>query len=629
MIEQPAPDHEKRVLKKPFEIECVPYTRDIGRFDPQEEEAWDSSQGWSRIGKDYLSLISFEKIGILRIEDPNVDICYRVQVCKKCHELFDVYANYSVLDGECASFRQLWPHLFGPEDAQAPKAKPLNGQSYPMWLISQLGRPFRKSEKAGAILLSLLLLGFGLIPWLFNPPGANREAFHIELLLHTIVVISVCMVLLISNHYAEYLKKSKDFQDALIVKKASGLSHWRNFTLCRLTGAQKGTGFPRPSQVDVFAGGGAVLSLIFTWAIVRQSWAAFILGLFILALILLLFVDLRVLHIEKPLRFLSPIITVIAVIALGLLWMKNPGWLSWEALHRGVILAFWIMVAYFLGTGTLLTESMASYVLITLSRIPMRLSPYNQFLHIKPLRRIQSYATWLILLLFLTMILVIAVILTFKSLPAYNQAASQWNWLVTWLSLALALIFGMLGVGGKRPAYLVVVGIYLMLYTLSQNWTPQIKLGSFTLQIFDPPLTLSAFEFTIQGSLLIVGGFLSFLLVQHLVSTEGIVSRLIETTKGKFLRALDRQIANTHTRLESLGYNEASPQEDTGVELQELVETLINLLKLREEVEKSQNNSKNKTLQSLSPIVSSFIFPILTEKILLPILGTVTHLKLN
>ncbi len=45
---------------------CMPYTRDVGQFDPKSREEWFSPKGWTRIGMDYLPWLSFERIGILR-----------------------------------------------------------------------------------------------------------------------------------------------------------------------------------------------------------------------------------------------------------------------------------------------------------------------------------------------------------------------------------------------------------------------------------------------------------------------------------------------------------------------------------------------------------------------------------
>ena len=64
---------------EPEEVVGLPYTRDVGRFDPKSEDDWFDVGGWSRIGKDYLKAIAWERIGILRVTRPGIDIRYRVQ----------------------------------------------------------------------------------------------------------------------------------------------------------------------------------------------------------------------------------------------------------------------------------------------------------------------------------------------------------------------------------------------------------------------------------------------------------------------------------------------------------------------------------------------------------------------
>ena len=83
--------------ESPREIECLPYTRDIGKFD---------GKGWSRIGKDFLALLSWERYGVLRIAPSDARILYCVGFCPECESPFDIFANYSN-----RSLSEIWPHL--------------------------------------------------------------------------------------------------------------------------------------------------------------------------------------------------------------------------------------------------------------------------------------------------------------------------------------------------------------------------------------------------------------------------------------------------------------------------------------------------------------------------------------
>jgi hypothetical protein len=634
-VEAPVIDNEVQEPSKPFEVECVAYTRDIGRFDPEDETSWLSSTGWSRIGKDYFSVISYEKIGILRINDPCINVRYRVQGCPSCHNLFDVYANYTVKDGTPQPLDCLWPHVFAKQKQSSSDINLYNGESWPIWLTRQFSRIFGQSRAFGSIMISVLLFCFGMIPWLFLKPANQWGLFLVEMLLHFVAITSVCLVLIISNRYVRYLSHTSDFYETLDVREHRSVHHWLNYTRCRIVGVQGKHRFPKLTQVDIFAGGGGVLSLIFTWAVINHNWLVGGLGLILFIALLFTFVDTRALlknwfSSQTTLKWMRPLQVTAIILAILIVWLIVRSGLTWSTLNQGVDLVFWIFVAYLLGTGTLFTESIASYVLITLSRIPMRLSPYNQYKQIKPLRHIQAYSTWTILLLFITIIVIAGIIITFRNLPindlsissTFRQASVQWNWLVIWMSLALALIFGGLGLGRGKLYFLLLSITYLVLYFLARTWNPTINFGPININIINPPIIIQPIEITLQGQLLVVGAFLTYLLVQHLISTDHIISHIIETTRKRYLIGIDQQIARVNAYLQK--FNDTSNDQSESAQLDELhknAETMNDLLQLRTVVEQSRNHPKFKGLQLVSPIITSMILPVILEGFVYPHIG--------
>ena len=81
------------------DVEFLPYSRDIGRFD---------NGNWSRIGQDFYKSLNWDKkIGILRVEYESCLIYYKVAKCRICEYKFDVYANYT--PGK--KLYELWHHL--------------------------------------------------------------------------------------------------------------------------------------------------------------------------------------------------------------------------------------------------------------------------------------------------------------------------------------------------------------------------------------------------------------------------------------------------------------------------------------------------------------------------------------
>jgi hypothetical protein len=633
-VEPPRIDDNMKEPREPFEVECVAYSRDIGRFDPKEEKSWLSSAGWSRIGKDYLSIISYERIGILRVKDTNTHIHYRVQGCLQCHNFFDVYANYSVKDGSPKLLENIWPHVFGKQAQISSNIVLYKGESWPIWVTNLFSRLLGQSHIAGSILLSVLLFCFGLIPWLFVKPADQAGLFLAETLLHIVAITSVCLVLIISNRYVKYLNTTSDFYETLDVREQRSVHHWLNYTRCRIVGVQDKQGFPRLTQVDVFAGGGGVLSLLFTWAVINHNWFVGLLGLILFVTILLIFVDLRAFlqdrfSLQKKLPWIKPVLVIIGILTIIVVLLIVQPKLNWTTLNRGIDLVFWILVAYLLGTGTLFTESIASYVLITLSRIPMRLSPYNQYAQIKPLRRIQAYSTWTILTLFLTIIFIAGIILTFRNFPinnltissSFREASIQWNWLIIWISLALALIFSGLGVGKGKLNFLFLSVVYLVLYFLAQSWNPIIIVGPININFLNPPQTIQKIVMNLQGQLLIVGLFLTFLLVQHLVSTDHIISQIIEATRKKYLLSIDQQIAKLNAYMQkSFNFDEKSDKVYIK-ELHKNTKTMNDLVKLRIVVEQSRDRPRLRGLQLISPIMTSLILPTLLETIIYPLIG--------
>jgi hypothetical protein len=634
-VELPVIESKNQEPSKPFEVECVAYTRDIGRFDPKNETSWLSSAGWSRIGKDYLSVISYEKIGILRVEDTSTKVHYRVQGCPDCRNLFDVYANYTEKDGTPKLLQSIWPHVFGKPDHSPSDIALYKGESWPIWIINLFSRLFGQSHIAGSILLCVLLFCIGLIPWLFLRPANQWGLFLIEILLHFVAITSVCLVLIISSRYVKYLNNTSDFYETLDVREQRSIHHWLNYTRCRIVGVQGKHRYPKITQVDVFAGGGGVLSLIFTWAAINHNWFIGGLGLILLVALLLIFVDKRAflqdrLSFQKTPTWIKPVLVIIVILTIITIWLIVQPKITWTALNQGVDLVFWIVVAYLLGTGTLLTESIANYVLVTLSRIPMHLNPYNQYAQIKPLRRIQAYSTWTILILFLTIIFIAGIILTFRNFPinnlsissSFRQASLQWNWLVIWISLALALIFGGLGVGRGKLNFTLLSVVYLVLYFLARTWNPVIIIGPININLLNPPVIIQRMVINLQGQLLVVGAFLTFLLIQHLISTDHVISQIVEATRKKYLTGIDQQISKVNAYMQKLNdtFNEKSEKAHLK-ELHKNAETMNDLLLLRRMVEQSRDRPKFRGLQLVSPIITSLIFPTILEGIIYPLTG--------
>lgn len=192
--------------------------------------------------------------------------------------------------------------------------------------------------------------------------------------------------------------------------------------------------------------------------------------------------------------------------------------------------------------------------------------------------------------------------------------------MVIWISLALALIFGGLGVGRGKLYFLFLSIVYLVLYILARTWNPIFSFGPINLNFINPHLSMQQVRISLQGQLLVVGVFLTFLLIQHLVSTDHIISRLVETARKKYLDGIDQQMAIVNAYLQRFSDTFNEKTEKTQLkEIQNSTKTLNDLLQLRIVVEQSRDRPRFRAFQLISPIITSLIFPTFLEGVIYPL----------
>jgi len=466
----------------PIEIVSVPYTRDVGRFD--------SKKDWSRIGTDFASYLRYDRIiGILRISRPGIDVRYKVAVCSKCSSLFDIYANYT--KGKKALLADFWPHLFEFNDQVADDFKSYHGQSWTVWLIRRLGKLLHQDDLA-AVLLALLIGLLSFIPWML--PGHTSwisNSINIELvvslILRGIAVIGIAVILLLINRYVYFWDKEDGFYSLFDVKSRRGITHWKNFSLSRIVGVQTRR-FPSITQVDLFGGILAVLSLLVIWLCYRQ-----------------------------------PIIS------------------KWEMLNAIFDLGFWVIVIFLFGSAVWLAMNSSLYTLEGAKRIPLRLEPLTGFPEIKPLHRIAFFSSAimfssLILILFIVAALVAG---SQQMVPIEVQLAiKQMNWLLEWSRYGLFgifVIFGLTIAFHSRWFIIIIPGIYLILtLSLSQS---------------NVSISLGSFSFVINYPVALFGLFLAALLYFYYKNSFGIISRILLKYKARALAEIEQQIANVRNNL--------------------------------------------------------------------------------
>ncbi len=220
------------------DIACLPYTRDIGRFDPKKGEIHGY---WSEIGRDFFSeVLGYERIGILRWF-PGIRVFYRVCRCPSCHHLFDVYANYT----PGRTLDKIWPHLFASSNTR-----------------KFVVRDFIKNLRCLMLITSTVLI-FSFVPRFIE--ATNFYFFVLQnwgvVLVRVLGFFVYIAVNVLLSRMIEMISCDTRFERLFRVRDPKGLNYWRNYTICRFIGVHQ-IGSTSFSQVSIIAGYTSVFVLL-------------------------------------------------------------------------------------------------------------------------------------------------------------------------------------------------------------------------------------------------------------------------------------------------------------------------------------------------------------------------------
>lgn len=584
---------------------CMPYTRDVGQFDPKSRDEWFSPKGWTRIGKDYLRWLSFERIGILRLSSQPVDVRYRVQACKQCEKLFDVYANYT----SDRSLNQIWPHLFGREQHDHHSIRPYFGVSWMMWLVRKIDDRLRSSF-LGVVVVGLFLMVFGLTSFglayhlsLFDllsaPPSSFPSIEYRRLGLYVAAALGVILILILEDRYLRYFESTRNFESLFQLTPEqikSGLVYWRNFTLARFVGVQPPGELPKLTQVDVFAGGLAILLLVTVWGIYHPQEVEILIVMPILVLLNLV-IGLRksTAGISRSYRFGVLLSGAALLVLVGWRWWTTPFDWHQHLVSSGLDLLFWCIVTYFLGTAAFISMNTALYVLQGISRIPMKINPLDQYAQAKPLRRLQAFSTQGLVVLFLTIL-----ILTFLLFDLNSYA-----WLLEWMRWGVALIFTAIGFALRKGEYLGLALLYVVL-------------SIFLNQIIPHSLTLLA----VQVSMFTMGVFFTALVGFQIIRTDDCVNGVLIDSRD---RALDKLLLKIQLIQEQLEGIDRALENQNGLASQEAkylqeqrqaaLVSIESLLRIRDRIVDAPVKTLRlqRIVEFLAPVLTSLFLPLISD----------------
>lgn len=385
------------------EVEALPYARDIGPFDPDLPKEIDELRGkdpdelrgkWSQVGKDFYPGLSYERIGILHWEQAQ-KIYYCVARCTQCHELLDVFVNFT--KGKTLS--KIWPHLLGESD-EDPEDPHL------------LSRLFKKSRlfdndlfRTNLFLHDLVVLAFliliylvSIVPsmilyfqesvFLFN---LFLEDNYATLLLRGIVIFALFLLLALRRRNIQLFRDEKSlrkFSDLFKIRRKERsklITYWLRFAVCRFVGYQKKGRLISWTQVMIIGGLSSSIILFITWLLARAG----------------------ILETDSP---------------------QNSYAMFAE-------LAFWLIVSYGYGIVGWNVSAVPIYILEGMRKVPMNLDPRLwQFDNLKIIELIGLYSG-------LNISILIFAIWLLGALPVFIPGFEEPLWVIVWAQFTLIFFY--------------------------------------------------------------------------------------------------------------------------------------------------------------------------------------------
>lgn len=585
-------------MEVPREIDEFPYTRDVGRFDPKSEEERFSPNEWSLIGTDYFSFIGYQWIGILRQVQGAV-VMYRVQYCPGCDRMFDLFANYSPK----LRLTDIWPHLYMPKQSSQHSIGRYKESSISIRLIRNLEK-IVGSATFGTIILGLIVFFMGYSADFYfykNQP----ELLLIFALMRGIAALSVILVMTLSNRYVKFMQETKEFLDLFKVLDPRGVNYWINYTLCRFVGAQEIGKRPHITQVDIVAGGLSITSLSFIWALTQYQISG-ILGFFYCVMAVLISVVFPKI-LPASWKKIGGWLMLVVLVALGILvlYLINPDHFSITTIFFKVVdLIFWLIVAYFLGTMAWLAMNSVEYIIKGVTRIPMKLSPYDHYRELHPLQVIQRFSTSSMVVIFFTVIAIVSILQIFSQTTmaeVYQVGSLSLSWLLIWLRWVIAIFFAAIAIQ-VSPRLIVIVALY----------------AGFEFILPETPLSIFLFglNLIVDFKLIILGLFLTALMVYQISTIRRLLQKLVDAARDEVVDNLSKQIARIQNHINQLSDNLGQGYTfSIYTEYAAALESEKSLISLRE-MASLNKMKKNLVYSSLIPTVWSLLLPTLWAEIL-------------
>jgi hypothetical protein len=438
----------------------------------------------------------------------------------------------------------------------------------------------------------------------------NQSLLIPDLITKVIASAGMILILLLFERFVKRLQTETDLEQVFSVIDQRGINFWRNYTLSRFVGVQDEKRLPRISQVEIVGGGCAVISLWITWLLAHFAWYIPIVIFLGAGIVAGLYLRLGELLRTKPLPWLKTVrvlgIWGIVIGGLAAVFLVSNN--RWETFRLLADITFWTFFAYCVGIGAWVSMNATLYILQGLKRIPMKLSPYNQFDQIKPLLAIRSFSTTMMNILFITMIGIVSIILVFSQqaiTSTLHIQVDEIHWLSFWMQFALSILFAAIAIG-VRWRFIIIVAIFIGLeITLILSNNHHLSL----------PNTPVVFDI----SLLVLGGFLTFINVYQANESKAVLQALMVEAKEKSLQEIDAQISHLRNWMREIlpvpVHNNFTDK--TGlIEYTQSLQGLEALIGLRKIVEKVEDQPKMFVTSQTIPFILSALLPTVWDKTL-------------
>lgn len=480
---------------QPHQIETMPYTRSKGEFE--------DAPGWSQIGLDFFAeLANWESIGILRVAegDTELDVSYQLINCAECDHYFDVYLNWTPE----RDFADFWPHLFERDDERTAgdQIKRLDRLAWTFGTLERLDKRIRGSFWFTALLVVLVLLTLSFVPRLIiaydrHPSSVLHEFWDISSIALITRLIGGLTLVFLLNHtytYLTTLRTTDTFYDLFRVQKPEHVTHWLNYTLCRISGVQPADGKYALTQASVLAGYPSAAILLITWLSAQLNttggtWSLpvnwLVLGLLVIAGYLIggsadlrpnparrVFsthwfaqhptqleqTSLAARVIRAAVRGVDWLVPITRSRLRGLVWGLTA-WVifvlaqvisaepsNWEWVIDGVFeVTFWLVIAYYVGIHIYLAFNLSIYVLFQFGRLPLNVHPLRGFDDLVPVKLLTNISSQILIAILLLVLLLTGLqILPWEQmgLPLPGaQIIENTIWLSDWFTVGLLVMF--------------------------------------------------------------------------------------------------------------------------------------------------------------------------------------------